>query len=210
MTERTTRILLVRHGLNDYVTSHRLAGWTPGVHLNESGRAQAQALAARLAAAPIVAFYSSPLERALETAEIIAARHGRVPEVIEALGETRCGDWTGQAIEELAKTDLWKQIQFYPSGTRFPGGETMTEVQVRMVAQLEALRSAHSQDTIVVVSHSDPIKVALAHYLGLHIDHFQRFVIEPASLSELSFTPYGPKLIRCNDCSHHPSEAEVG
>jgi probable phosphomutase (TIGR03848 family) len=210
VTEKTTRLLLVRHGMNDYITSRKLAGWTPEVHLNEAGRAQARALAARLACAPIVAVYSSPLERAFETAEFIAAPHGRVPAVLDGLGETRCGEWTGQAIEELSKTDLWRQIQVYPSGTRFPGGETMTEVQVRMVTQLEALRAAHPEEMILVVSHSDPIKVALAHYLGLHIDHFQRLVIEPASLSELAFTPYGPKLIRCNDCSHHPPEIQVG
>jgi probable phosphoglycerate mutase len=202
VTEALTHILLIRHAHNDYLTNHRIAGWLPGVHLSEQGRAQAQALAERLANTPLAAIYSSPLERALETAEPLAARHSLSVQVLQGIGETHCGEWTGQTVEELSKTDAWRQIQLYPSGMRFPGGESVVEIQVRMVATLESLRVAHPQQTIAIISHSDPIKTVVTHYIGLHLDLFQRLVISPASITELSFTPSGPRLLRCNDCAH--------
>ncbi len=209
MTETETRMLLIRHGLNDYVSTHRIAGWTPGVHLNAQGQAQVAALGQRLASTPIAAVYSSPLERSIETAEAVAAPHHLPVVQVEGIGETYCGDWTGQDIEALRQTDTWRQIQLYPSGARFPGGESITEMQARMIAALDALRAAHPGQTIAVVSHSDPIKVALAHYSGLHLDLFQRLVIHPASITELSFTVAGPKLLRCNDCAHIPPETDA-
>ncbi len=202
MNEEITRLLLVRHAHNDYLDAGRLAGRTPGVHLNEKGCRQAQALAARLANVPLTAIYSSPLERARETGEPVAAAHGLSIQVLEDLNETDCGDWTGQAISELTQTDIWLKMQAYPSGVAHPGGEGITAVQARVVRALEGIRAAHPGGVVLVVSHADPLKAALAHYTGLHIDLFQRLVLDPASLSELAFTPQGPRLVRCNDTAH--------
>ena len=202
MTDTVTHILLIRHGMNDYLVTRRLAGRLPGVHLNAEGRAQAQALGELLASTPIAAVYSSPLERTVETAEPIAAGHGLPVVPLEAVGEAICGEWAGRAIEELLQTARWQQVQTSPSSFRYQGGESVGEMQARMVAALETLRATHPGQTVVVVSHSDPIKAALAHYLSMPLDLYQRLTIAPASISELLFTPAGPRLARCNDCAH--------
>ncbi len=197
-------LLLIRHGLNDWV-GKRLAGWTPGVHLNEEGHTQAAALAQRLAAVPLAAIYSSPLERTLETAQPLAEAHGLPVQVREGLGEARCGDWTGRALEELKDEELWPVIQVYPSGARFPGGESLRETQARMVTELDAIRDAHAGQTVAVVSHSDPIKLAVAHYAGLALDLFQRLTISPASVTAFAFTRFGPRLVCLNLVDPLPS-----
>jgi len=197
-----TRLLLVRHGHNEYLDTGRLAGRTPGVHLTEKGRQQAQALAARLAGAQIAAVYSSPLERAQETAEPVATSHGLTIQILEDLIETDCGAWTGQALAELAKTEIWPKMLSYPSGVAHPGGEGITAVQARMVRALEYIRAAHPGGLVAIFSHADPIKAALAYYTGMHIDLFQRLHVDPASVSELAFSPNGPRLIRSNDTAH--------
>jgi probable phosphomutase (TIGR03848 family) len=202
---KPTTLLLVRHALNDWV-GDRLAGWTPDVHLNDKGRAQAESLAQRLADQPITAVYASPLERAVETAQIIAAPHRLEVQIREGVGEVRYGEWTGQSLKELAKEDAWRVVQFYPSGARFPGGEAIREMQARAVAELDAIVAAHPSQTVVVVSHADVLKAALAHYVGLHLDLFQRLVVSPASLSVLTFTPLGPRLVCLNDVAHLPRE----
>lgn len=202
MSEETTRLLLVRHGHNEYLDAGRLAGRTPGVHLNDQGRRQAQALAARLADTQIAAIYSSPMTRAQETAEPVATARGLAIHIIEDLTETDCGDWTGQTISELAKTEIWPKMQSYPSGVTHPGGEGITAVQARMVRALDGIRAAHPGGLIVAFSHADPIKAALAYYTGMHIDLYQRLHVDPASVSELAFSPNGPRLIRSNDTSH--------
>jgi len=194
----TTQLLLIRHGLTDWV-GHRLPGWTPGIHLSEEGRQQAEALAQRLASLPIEAIYASPLERTTETAEAIAAPHGLSVQLRENLGELRIGEWTGQDIEDLAKKEEWLAIQFYPSGANIPGGETMHEMQARVVAELDAIRKAHPGATVAAVSHADVIKAAVAHYIGLHLDLFQRLVIYPASLTAFQFSKFGPRLVLFND-----------
>ena len=194
----TTQLLLIRHGLTDWV-GHRLPGWTPGIHLSEEGRQQAEALAQRLASLPIEAIYASPLERTVETAEVIATPHGLSVQLRENLGEVRIGEWTGQAIEDLAKKEEWLAIQFYPSGANIPGGETMHEMQARVVAELDAIRKAHPGATVAVVSHADVIKAAVAHYMGLHLDLFQRLVVYPASLTAFQFSKFGPRLVLFND-----------
>jgi probable phosphomutase (TIGR03848 family) len=198
---KPTTLLLVRHALNDWV-GDRLAGWTPDVHLNDKGRAQAESLAQRLADQPIAAVYASPLERAVETAQIIAAPHRLEVQIREGVGEVRYGEWTGQSLKKLAKEDAWRIVQFYPSGARFPGGEAIREMQARAVAELDAIVAAHPSQTVVVVSHADVLKAALAHYVGLHLDLFQRLVVSPASLSVLTFTPLGPRLVCLNDAAH--------
>jgi probable phosphomutase (TIGR03848 family) len=197
-----TRLLLVRHAHNPYLDTRRLAGRLPGVHLTEKGRTQAEALAGRLAPLQIAAIYSSPMERAIETGQPVAASHGLEIQILPEVNESDCGEWTGRTIEELATTDIWPKMQTYPSGTPHPGGEGITAVQERMVRGINAICAAHPDGLVVVVSHADPIKAALAHYTGLHIDLFQRLVVDPASVSELAFTPQGPKLIRCNDTAH--------
>ncbi|OIO90279.1 MAG: hypothetical protein AUK03_13265 [Anaerolineae bacterium CG2_30_64_16] len=206
MSEAETRMLLIRHGHNAYLTDRRMAGWIPGVHLDAQGQTQVAALGQRLASTAIAAVYSSPLERTVETAEAVAAPHHLPVVPVEEIGETHCGEWTGQSIEALRQTDAWRQVQRYPSGSRFPGGESVTEMQARMIAALDGLRAAHEGQTIAVVSHSDPIKVALAHYIGLHLDLFHRLIIHPASITELIFTATGPRLLRCNDYAHLPAE----
>jgi probable phosphoglycerate mutase len=199
-----TRILLIRHGANDAHKDGVLTGWTPGVHLNVQGRAQAEALAKRLALAQIAAVYASPLERTLETAEIVAVAHGLDVVVREALGEVHLGRWTGQPLKKLRKRRLWRAVQFTPSTVRFPGGESFREVQARVVAELEELKAKHHDQTIAVVSHADVIKAALAHYVGLHLDLFQRLVIAPASLTVLELGDTVPRLSCMNDVSHLP------
>ena len=202
MTDEPTRILLIRHGNNDYVKTGRLAGRTPGVHLDDRGRAEAQAVAERLASTPLAAVYSSPLERALETAGPIAERQGLTVRTIEGLMETDCGEWTGASIEELSQTDMWRRIQAAPSCARHPGGESMAEVQARMVAAIEELRVTHPGQRVAVISHCDPIKLTVAFYAGQHIDMFQRLAIDPASISELEFGSIRPRLVRSNDRAH--------
>lgn len=202
---KPTILLLVRHALNDWV-GERLAGWTPNVHLSDKGRAQAEALAQRLAEWPIAAVYTSPLERAVETAQAIVAPHHQEIQIREGVGEVQYGEWTGKSIKELSEEDGWQVVQFYPSGARFPGGEAIREMQARAVAELDAIVAAHRSQMVVVVSHADVIKAALAHYVGLHLDLFQRLVISPSSLNMLTFTPLGPRLICLNDTSHLPAE----
>jgi probable phosphoglycerate mutase len=197
-TDSQTRILFIRHGTTDYLTARRLACRLPGIHLNEEGRAQAQVLGGRLANISLAAVYSSPMERALETAEPVALTHGLPLIRLDGLMETDCGEWAGQPVEELNKSELWRQMQLYPSGFRFPGGESFVEIQARMVVTVESLRVTHPGQTVAAVSHSDPIKAVLVHYLGMPLDLLQRLVIDPASITELVFTPTGLRMVRYN------------
>lgn len=196
-----TTILLVRHGENDWVKKHRLAGWIEGVRLNENGRQQAVAAADRLAALPVKALYSSPVLRCRETAEFIATNQNLPVNILEDVGEVRYGEWEGKKIKKLAKKKEWFTVQFYPSRMKFPGGETLRQVQARGVDALETLAEAHNNnDIIVVVSHADLIKLVLAHYLGVHIDLFQRIMIAPASVSLLHLAKNGTVRVgRIND-----------
>jgi probable phosphomutase (TIGR03848 family) len=196
-----TIIYLIRHAENDFLGKEKLAGWLPGVHLNDRGVAQAEALAERLAGTRFRAIYASPLERALETAEPIARRQGLQVIPRPALGEVRFGRWQGQTLKTLRRRKLWPIVLFSPSLARFPEGESFNETQARVVAELEKLRGKHKQakSTILCVSHSDTIKLAVAHYLGLPLDLFQRLTVEPASISILSIHQGHARLIRLND-----------
>ena len=196
-----TTFYLIRHGQNDYVGEGKLAGWTPGVHLNEQGKAQSKALAALLSSVKFQATYTSPLERAYETALPLAKSRKMEPIVREGLGEINCGTWTGKSLKSLRRRKLWPIIQSAPSRAAFPEGESFTDAQSRIVHELEAIRSSHPGKRTVVacVFHSDPIKLAIAHYLGLHIDLFQRIVIEPTSFSILNISEHGVHLLRLND-----------
>lgn len=192
-------ILLIRHGENDYTKKGILPGRMPGLHLNDKGRAQAQALAEKLAQAPIKAVYSSPLERAVETAEPIARALGLETTIQPGLIETNCGEWQGKSHKSLRRLKLWRMVQSTPSLFRFPGGESFAESQGRVVAELESLRLQHEEkDLFVCISHGDPIRLAVAYYLGLPLDHFQRLVAAPASITTLYVGEAGSRLLTLN------------
>jgi len=192
-------VLLVRHGENDYVKTHRLAGRQPGVHLNKTGRKQAQAVAKRLKGATIKAVYTSPMERAMETAQPIADALGLEAIVRPGLLETDIGNWTGKSLKKLSKKKRWRVVQNAPSLLRFPGGESFAETQHRIVRELESLANQHEpKDVIVCVSHADPIKLAVAYYLGLPLDQFQRLGVSPASITALNIGEMGSFLVTLN------------
>lgn len=194
-----TILLLVRHGQNDWVKKKRLAGRIPGVHLNEEGKKQAEGAAERLAHLPVKAIYSSPLERCVETAEAIARPHELPVIELDELAEVKYGKWEGEKLKELAKQKEWAAVQHFPSRFRFPDGESLLEVQQRAVAALEWLHRKHEKEAIVVVSHADVIKLVLAHYLGVHIDLFQRIGLSPAAVSVVALTEHGVQVVRIND-----------
>lgn len=191
-------LLLVRHGMTD-VTSTRLAGRTPGISLNAIGRGQAESLIPRLAGLQLDAIYSSPRERALETAAPLAAARAIKIGVDARLDEVDYGEWSGQEYRALRKTDLWKRVQQRPADARFPGGEAMREAQGRVVAGLEAIFAAHPTGTVAAFSHADLIKAAIAHLTGLHLDLFQRLVVGPASVNAIVLGGNQPHLVRLND-----------
>jgi probable phosphoglycerate mutase len=200
-----TVFLLVRHATNDYVKEGRLAGRTPGVHLNAQGQREAQDLARRTAHLPIEAIYSSPLERALDTADALAECHKLPVQIIAGLVESDAGEWTGKKITELNTTDTWKAIQTSPIGVKLPGGESIDEVQTRMVAVIEAARQKHPDGLVAIVSHADPLKSVIAHYLNLDLNQFQRIAISPASVTVLQVDDKGGAvLLRTNDTGPLP------
>jgi len=179
-------LLLIRHGENDFVKEDRLPGRLPGIHLNEHGREQAAALAESLKKMPIRAVYASPLERAVETAGPLAQALGLELQLRPGLQDTDVGDWQGLLFKKLRKLPLWKQVQEQPSEVRFPGGESFLELQERLVWEIEAIRQAHKQnDMVAAVFHCDPIKLVLAHYIGLPLNSFQKLGVAPGSVSIL-------------------------
>jgi broad specificity phosphatase PhoE len=177
-----TKILLIRHATTDAV-GHSLSGRLPGIHLNAVGIAQAERLADRLRAFNISEVYSSPMERAVETAKPIVERLSRRCIIEEAFVELDFGKWTNLSFQELEGDPQFKHFNTFRSNTRIPGGEMMLEAQARMIAGLEKLAAKHPDQTVAVISHSDLIKSAIAHFAGTHLDLMQRFEISPASLS---------------------------
>ena len=193
-----TTILLVRHGQTP-TTGKVLPGRAKGLHLADEGRRQAEIAAARIAALKQVdAIYSSPLERAKETAAPISAARGLRTRIDRGLFECDFGDWTGAELKKLMKLPEWQTVQRAPSTFRFPNGESFVEMQTRMVSTLDRLRLEHPGGTIVCVSHADTIKAAVAHALGTHIDLFQRIVISPASVTAITWGPSGPTVLAVN------------
>ena len=194
-------LLLVRHGLTA-MTGPVLAGRTPGVHLDERGEKQANAVAERIAVLPVHTIVSSPLDRCLDTAAAIAAALQGEREVEQDRRIIECdyGEWTGRPIKELAKDPMWKVVQTQPSAARFPGGESLTEVSARSVAAVRDWNSRLPDDAIwVACSHGDVIKAILADALGLHLDQFQRIVVDPCSVSVVRYTATRPYVLRSND-----------
>ena len=192
-------LLLIRHGENDYTKTHKLAGRLPKVHLNEHGKKQAQALADALTKIPIKAIYSSPLERAMETAKPIAKSLGLAVQKEKGLLETNVGDWQGRSLKRLYLYKHWKVVQRAPSRAQFPNGETFYECQNRIVSTLDGILAKHKQkDIVACVFHADPIKLAVAHYIGLPLDQFQRLGCNTGSVSALAIGEMGANLMKLN------------
>jgi len=194
----STLFLLVRHGLTP-TTGKVLPGRAAGLHLAEAGQAQATAAAERIAALSYVnAVYASPLERARETAAPIAKAKGLRVRIDKGLLECDFGEWTGEELKKLMKLPEWGTVIRAPSTFRFPGGESFNEMQVRIVSAIDRLRAAHKGGVVVCVSHADPIKAAVAHAMGTHIDLFQRIVISPCSVTAIAYSPGGPVVLTVN------------
>ncbi len=201
---RMTYLFLIRHGENEWVETGKLAGRTPGVHLNEKGYQQSAGLAERLAHQPITAIYSSPLVRCMETAQPLSERLGVPIREEPGLLEVDYGEWMGGELKELSKKSEWQLVQMYPSGFRFPGGETLREVQNRVVDTLERLRKEHEGEAIALFAHGDVLRTTLAWYLGAPLDLFQRIVISTASVSVLGFHHFGPRILLVNETGEIP------
>ncbi|MGH8776627.1 MAG: histidine phosphatase family protein [Jiangellaceae bacterium] len=198
-------VLLVRHGRTEANSSGLLAGRTPGLRLDEAGRDQATALAARLSGVPLAAIVSSPLERCVETAALLAAGRGTLRvETDERLIECDYGAWTGRTLRALSQDRLWKVVQTHPSAVTFPGGESMRQAQARAVEAVRyhdaRIASAGRPDAVwVAVSHGDVIRAVVADAAGLHLDLFQRLVVDPGSVTVLRYTDLRPFVVRLND-----------
>lgn len=191
-------VLLIRHGRAAYKAGH-LYGWTPGVHLSPEGRDEAKRLGERLEALRITAAYSSPLERAVETAEIALEGRNLDLQILDGIGEVKYGKWQGRSYKSLMKTPLWRVVQRIPSQARFPEGESLMEMQTRGVEAIEHIRSRHRRGVVVAFSHADMIKAVTAHYLGMHLDLFQRLHVETASVTAIAFYNDFPRVLRIGD-----------
>ena len=195
---QSTLILMVRHGQTP-TTGKVLPGRAAGLHLAEAGVQQAHAVAERIAELPRVdAIYTSPLERARETAAPIGKALQQRVKINKGLLECDFGDWTGEQLSTLMKKPEWSTVQRAPSSFRFPNGESFTEMQTRMVTTLDNIRQEHPGGVVVCVSHADPIKAAVAHAMGTHLDLFQRIVIGTCSVSAVAYSGHGPIVLTVN------------
>ena len=200
-----TTVLLIRHGRTSANTAGVLAGRTPGVELDTVGHTQVDALGQRLAGVPLRAIVSSPLRRCRQTAQAAAAALSDPIAVSVDQGLVECGygEWTGRTLKELSKEKLWSTVQAQPSAVRFPGGESMTEMSARAVGAVRAwdtkLTGEHGADAVwAAVSHGDVIKAILADALGIHLDGFQRILVDPASVSVIRYTEHRPYVVTMN------------
>ena len=197
-----TTVILLRHGRTTANAGGVLAGWSPGVELDETGRAQVAAVGARLAPVPLAAVVSSPLERCRQTAGAVLEGRELQLQADDRLGEARYGDWTGRSLKELAREPLWKVVQQHPSAAVFPGpeGEGLAQTQARAVAAVREWNTRLGPDAVwLACSHGDVIKAVLADALGLHLDAFQRIIVDPASISVVTYTETRPFVVRVND-----------
>jgi probable phosphoglycerate mutase len=196
-----TTVLLVRHGLTA-LTGPILSGWTPGLHLDDRGRAQVASLGERMRAIPLAAVVTSPLERCRETADAVLAGREPAPplHVDERVGEVHYGSWTGRPFKELTKDPLWRVVQGHPSAAVFPDGEGLAAMAARAAEAVRDWNARLGQDaTYALVSHADVIKSLIADALGLHLDGYQRIVVDPASLTVIQYSALRPFVIRVND-----------
>ena len=189
-------LLLIRHGEND-VMHRRLTGRMPEVHLNKRGCEQAEQLAEMLKDAPIKAIYSSPLERAVETADPLARRLGLPVQIAPGLIEVNYGDWQGRTYKQLRRLRLWKQLQQSPGSIRFPRGESLVEVQQRALQEIES-HFDEANDVVAFFAHADIVRLVMAHYLNMRIDDYQRLVIHPASVSIVQITEENTRVLAVN------------
>ena len=194
-----TTVLFVRHG-QTATTGTVLPGRAPGLHLSDAGRQQADAVAERIAATngKVAAIYASPLERTKETAAPIARKLGLRVRVERDLLECDFGEWTGKQLKALMKLPEWHTVQRYPTGFRFPGGESFPEMQARIERAVDRMRERHPGETVIAVSHADPIKALVAAAVGTHLDLFQRIVISPCSVTAITFGAGGPVVLGVN------------
>ena len=177
-----TTLLLIRHGENNLV-GKRLPGRMPGVHLNERGLKQAEALVPALQKAPLKAIYSSPLERARETAGPLAQALGLDVQLVTDLADVEVGEWAGRTLKSVRRLKAWKVVQEKPSAFRFPGGETFVEAQARAVAALDGIAARHPEDVVACFTHADVVRLVTAHYLGMSLDTFQRLGADTTSIT---------------------------
>ncbi len=201
-------VLLVRHGRTS-TTGSVLPGRAPGLHLSDEGTAQAEAVAARIAATSPTAIYASPMERTRETAAPIARASGLRTRTARGLLECDFGEWTGRKLSDLRRRKEWSAVQNSPSVFRFPGGESFAEMNQRMWDQLGDLARRHPGERIVAVSHADPIKAAVATASGVHLDNFQRTVISPCSVSALLIGNSTPIVLCVNNTGDDLSSLAV-
>jgi probable phosphoglycerate mutase len=199
---------LVRHARHDWL-GRTLTGRTPGVHLNERGRREAAALAERLAVEPIRAVYTSPLERARDTADAIGRALRLRPIVCEALLELDAGEWTGLPFAELRERADWQRFTAHRAVARVPGGECMADVQSRMVREILSLHDVHAHESVAIVGHGDPLRTVLCFVLGMPLDYLSRLEIEPASLSVIEWDAHGVRVRALNDVSFLPEADAV-
>jgi len=192
-----TTFFLIRHGLNDSI-GNWIAGRMAGVHLNPEGRAQADKLADHLAHMPIAAVYTSPMERARETAEPIARKLGLVVQVCNGINEIDCGIWTGKRFDELHDQVRWQRYNRLRSSSRIPNGELMLEAQTRAVLALEDLCGRHPDQSIALVSHGDVIRAVIAYFAGIPLDLFTRIEISCASVSVIELDGHDPRILAIN------------
>lgn len=193
-------VILVRHGRTTANATGVLAGWSEGVGLDDTGRAQAAATGQRLAGIPLAVAVVSPLQRCQETADLLLAGRDTERRSDDRLGECRYGDWTGKELKTLAKDPAWKVVQAHPSAVRFPGGESLREVQNRAIDAVRETSAALAPDAVVLaVSHGDVIKALLADALGMHLDMFQRISVDPCAVSVVRYTELRPFVLRMND-----------
>jgi probable phosphomutase (TIGR03848 family) len=192
-------LLLIRHAENEYVKTGKLAGRLPEVHLNERGQKQAAELAEALKQVPLKAIYSSPLERALETAGPLADGRKLEIQLRPELMDNDIGAWQGRSIKQLRRTKKWKVVQQAPSRFTFPEGESFLQTQTRVASCLDQIAASHKpKDIVAVVFHADPIKLAVTHYLGMPLDHFQRLACDTCSVTVLYLSETGTHLIKLN------------
>jgi probable phosphomutase (TIGR03848 family) len=197
-----TLVLLARHGRTTANTSGVLAGRAPGTALDKTGVAQAERLAARLHGLRLNAIVTSPLQRCLQTLEPVQLDRPRTPvELDDRLAEVDYGDWTGKKLSVLARRKLWPVVQNHPSAAVFPGGESLAAMQARAVAAVREIARDRPKGVVLVCSHGDVIKGIVADALGLHLDHFQRIVVDPGSVSVIAYTEMRPMVMRLNDTS---------
>lgn len=193
-----TQLYIIRHGQNDWAYT-KLAGRTRGVHLNDAGKAEADALVERLAPVKLKAIYASPLERTMETAKPLARAKGLKIIKNRDIVEVDYGDWQGITYKQMRRKKDWNMVQSTPSMARFPNGESIREAQARVVRGVERIVATHPKDNVALFTHADLVKLIIAYFVGMPLDMYQRLHVTPASISVLAMNRFGTRLLRWND-----------